>query len=66
VPSALDFHDYADEYFGWAETARSERDRAMFLHLAAAWLEVVQQWEDASLERPRSALPTCQLCSPIR
>jgi hypothetical protein len=40
-----DFYDYADEHFGWAETARTERERSIFLQMAAAWLEVAQQWE---------------------
>jgi hypothetical protein len=45
VLSAQDFYDYADEHFGWAETAKTERERAIFLQMAAAWLEVAQQWE---------------------
>jgi hypothetical protein len=43
--SAEQFYDYADEHFGWAETARTERERAVFLQMAAAWLEVAQRWE---------------------
>jgi len=42
---SIEFFDYADEHFGWAETARSERERAIFLQMAAAWLEVAQRWE---------------------
>jgi hypothetical protein len=42
-----EFYDYADEHFGWAETARTERERAIFLRMAA-WLEVAQQWEGCS------------------
>jgi hypothetical protein len=41
----MSFYDYADEHFGWAETARTERERAIFLQMAAAWLEVAQRWE---------------------
>jgi hypothetical protein len=40
-----EFYDYADEHFGWAETASTEYERAIFLQMAAAWLEVAQQWE---------------------
>jgi hypothetical protein len=47
VSSAHEFYDYADEHFGWAETAKTERERAIFLQMAAAWLEVAQQWEAA-------------------
>jgi hypothetical protein len=35
VLSAQDFYDYADEHFGWAETARTERERAIFFQMAA-------------------------------
>jgi hypothetical protein len=45
VLSAEDFYDYADEHFAWAETARTERERAVFLQMPAAWLEVAQRWE---------------------
>jgi hypothetical protein len=38
VLSAEKFYDYADEHFGWAETARTERERAIFFQMAAAWL----------------------------
>jgi hypothetical protein len=43
-----EFHDYADEHFGWAETARTEHERAIFLQMATAWLEVAQRWEGNS------------------
>ena len=50
-----DFYDYADEHFGWADTAKTEHERAIFLQMAAAWLEVAQQWEADS---PPSATMT--------
>jgi hypothetical protein len=34
VLSAEKFYDYADEHFAWAETARTERERAIFLQMA--------------------------------
>ena len=40
-----EFHDYAAEHFVWAETAKTERERAIFLQMAAAWLAVAQRWE---------------------
>ena len=46
MSSAKDFYDYADEHFGWAETARTERERAIFFQMAAAWLEVAQRCEE--------------------
>jgi hypothetical protein len=51
VLSAQDFYDYADEHFGWAETARTERERAIFFQMAAAWLEVAQKWETSARRR---------------
>jgi hypothetical protein len=54
VAAAHEFYDYADEHFGWAETARTERERAIFLQMAAAWLEAAQQWEAGS-SRERSS-----------
>ena len=47
MSSAHEFNDYADEHFGWAETAKTGRERAIFMQMAAAWLEVAQQWEAA-------------------
>ena len=49
--SAQDFYDYADEHFGWAETARTERERAIFFQMATTWLEVAQRWETSAPRR---------------
>ena len=57
VLSAEEFYKNADEHFGWAESPKTERERAIFLQMAAAWLEVAQKWDgvnvDASLPRGR-------------
>ena len=57
VLSAEEFYKNADEHFGWAESAKTERERAIFLQMAAAWLEVAQKWNgvnvDASRDLPR-------------
>jgi hypothetical protein len=45
---AEEFYKNADEHFSWAETAKTERERAIFLQMAAAWLEVAQKWEAAA------------------
>jgi hypothetical protein len=50
VSSAEDFYNYADEHFGWAETAKTERERAIF-QMAAAWLEVAQRWKTSARRR---------------
>ena len=55
MAAAQEFYNYADEHFGWAETAKTERERAIFMQMAAAWLEVAQQWEAA--KGARSPLP---------
>jgi hypothetical protein len=64
VLSAQDFYDYADEHFGWAETARTERERAIFFQMAAAWLEVAQRW-GTSARRPAPQLLCCEHRSDI-
>ena len=43
--AAHEFYDCVDEHFGWAESAKNKRERAIFLQRAVAWLEVAQQWE---------------------
>jgi hypothetical protein len=57
--SVEEFYKNADEHFGWAESAKTERERAIFLQMAAAWLEVAQKWDganiDASRDHPGSA-----------
>ena len=40
VMSAEEFRKYAEEHQGWARTARSDRERAIFTQMANAWLEV--------------------------
>jgi hypothetical protein len=40
VVSALrEYRENADECFTWARTARSDREREIFLDMARAWLE---------------------------
>ena len=67
MAAAQEFYNYA--HFGWAETAKTERERAIFLRMAAAWLEVAQHWEAAKGvgERvgtaPKSSLASGRRCS---
>ena len=49
--AAEQFYDYANEHFGWAETAKTDHERSIFLQMAAAWLEIAEQWEAASSTR---------------
>ena len=53
--AAEQFYDYANEHFGWAETAKTDRERSIFLQMAAAWLEIAEQWEAASSTRDVTA-----------
>ena len=40
IVSALrEYRENADECFNWARTARSDREREIFLDMARAWLE---------------------------
>jgi hypothetical protein len=59
--SVDDFYEAANEHFGWAESARSERERATFMQMAAAWLEVAQTWEtkvNVGCTHPRNSSDT--------
>ena len=39
MPSAEDYSAYAHECFDWARTARTEKERDIFLQMAGTWLE---------------------------
>jgi hypothetical protein len=39
IVSAKDFRDNANECMDWARTARSDRERAIFLQMAETWLQ---------------------------
>lgn len=43
--SATLFRKYAAEHFGWAKTARSDKERKNFEQMACAWLEAALLWE---------------------
>jgi hypothetical protein len=59
VSSVEEFYKNADEHFGWAGSAKTDHERAIFLQMALAWLEVAQKWDgvniDVSGDRPGSA-----------
>jgi hypothetical protein len=38
VSSADQYRAFADECFGWARTAKTEHERAIFLQMAQTWL----------------------------
>jgi hypothetical protein len=37
--SSKQYREFADECLGWARTARSDRERRIFLQMAEAWLK---------------------------
>jgi hypothetical protein len=41
VSSAEEFQEYADECLGWAKTARTGKERDIFLQMAKAWRDAV-------------------------
>jgi hypothetical protein len=45
VSTAKEFYENADECFGWANTAKTERERLIFMQMRDAWLEAARQWE---------------------
>jgi hypothetical protein len=38
VASAEEYRAYADECFGWARTAKTEREREIFIQMGQTWL----------------------------
>jgi hypothetical protein len=47
-----EFREFATESMDWARTARSDRERAIFLRMAQTWLEAAIALE-RKLETPR-------------
>jgi hypothetical protein len=45
VATSKEYREYADECFGWAKTAKSDRERQIFLQMAETWLAAVIQAE---------------------
>src|SRR6185369_13166248 len=59
VATSKEYREYADECFGWAKTAKSDREREIFLQMAKTWLAAFTL---ANLrERPEQQ---CELTSP--
>jgi hypothetical protein len=48
VSSAKELRANADECLDWARTARTDRERQIFLQMARAWLEAASRREGAS------------------
>lgn len=39
VTTPKEYREYADECLGWAKTAKSDREREIFLQMAQTWLK---------------------------
>ena len=46
--SMKELRTYAEEHLDWVRTARTDRERDIFLKMAKAWLEVAARLEGAS------------------
>ena len=45
VSMAKEFYENADECFDWASTAKTERERLIFMQMRDAWLEAARKCE---------------------
>ena len=45
MSSAAEYRELAEECLGWARTARSDRERRIFLQMAEAWLDAATRSE---------------------
>ena len=52
--SAEEYRAYANECFGWARTARSDKEREIFLQMARTWLEAAIR-ANAKVQSPELA-----------
>ena len=55
--SAKEYREYADECLDWAKTAKSHKEREIFLQMARAWLEAAVRWEPQQAKEPWRTLP---------
>jgi hypothetical protein len=60
VTTPKEYREYADECFGWAKTAKSDRERDIFLQMAHTWLEAASLAETRQTQDdpdPPAAVP---------
>ena len=51
MSQAAEYRTFADECLGWAKTARSERERNIFLQMAQTWLNAAVLAEGRATRR---------------
>jgi hypothetical protein len=56
--SAKEYREFADECMRWAKTARTDKERKIFIEMAGTWLRAVALAEPAN---PSSANVTSQM-----
>jgi hypothetical protein len=57
VASAREFRAFADECMEWAKTAKSDREREIFLQMAQTWLQAAVLRECSHVTFDASQLP---------
>jgi hypothetical protein len=57
VASAREFRALADECMEWAKTAKSDRERAIFLQMAQTWLQAAMLRESRHVTFDAAQLP---------
>ena len=55
MSSAIEYYENAKECFDWARTAKTERERTIFLQMAETWLEVARLREVNEVGANRAA-----------
>jgi hypothetical protein len=65
VSTADQYREFAEECFGWAKTAKTERERDIFIQMAQTWLTAAVKAGDVdhtsrSIEQPESGATTAK------
>jgi hypothetical protein len=55
VTTPKEYRENADECLAWAKTAKSVRERDIFLQMAQAWLQAAKQAETRKSHTPPDA-----------
>lgn len=68
--SSKEYRQFADECLGWARTARSDRERRIFLQMTETWLEAAAQAEhrerrQAVVDSERQRRPDADEAQPL-
>jgi hypothetical protein len=59
MASATECREFADESLCWAKTAKSERESAIFLQMAHAWLLAASKLEGHQVRVPHDPKGMC-------